>query len=1056
MTHVRKLRCLRAELLDARQLLAADVAITEFMSRNATSLVDSYGDHSDWIELHNSGDETADIAGFSLTDDLEQPTRWRFPPATTILPDEYLVVFASGRDEVTTDGELHTNFKLDGDGETLALVNLSQQIISSFGQSAAPYPSQREDISYGPGGDFIQQRAEDTQTISATTTSTQVSRLEVAATPGTIADINVSLDISHTWNSDLDVFLISPAGTRVELFTDVGSSSDDLLGTVLDDEAEQSITTGTGPFKGRFRPEGNLSAFDGESPTGAWLLEVSDDFAREGGTIHGWGIEIELSDTAGADIVGFMTHPTPGGPNSPAVAGVTEGVEFSIERGYYDAPSFVELMSPTPDATIYYTTDGSEPLPGDDSTFTYAAPIALTHTTTLRAAALRTAWLISPSVTQTYLFVTDIIQQPAAPVGYPLTWNGRSVIDADYEMDPEIITNPLYATQMTTALTSHPVMSLTMDIDDWFDAKSGIYANSEESGAAWEREVSVELFGFDHGQTVQLQAGIRMQGNASRWPSRPKHNMRLAFRSQYGAGQLKFPLFDDTDIERFNGIVLRGGNGDAWINSTTNQRAAYIRDQWHRDMQRAMGHETSLQRYAQLYINGMYWGLYHLFERVDDQFMAAHFGGQADNYDVIKDIRNTGGRVEAISGSTDAWDELVRRAETDLSEQTNYAALLEYLDVENFIDYMLLNFYSGNQDWDRSNWRAARDRNDGQFKFFSWDAERTDLNTVAAEGQLGSVTINTTNTVNPNYPTYIHNRLLDSTEYRLLFADRMQRHLFGEGVLTPKSAARLWNDRADEIRQAIIAESARWGDAHVSAPRTQATWEQHNRDMNARWFPRRTEVLVSQLQRQGLYTSLTAPTVELTTALAPWGHTLSMTAPPATVIYFTLDGSDPRVAGGDVSPAAIAYQVPLTLTTNDVLLARTYDAGEWSALVELTGARLPFPDRNQDGTLTAFDLTMLCAAIRREDPTADLNGDGDETRDDLDYMVRDILHTSAGDANLDGHFDSQDLVLIFQAGKFETTAAVDSGWQEGDWNCDGLFTTSDLVLAFQSGRYQLN
>ena len=118
--------------------------------------------------------------------------------------------------------------------------------------------------------------------------------------------------------------------------------------------------------------------------------------------------------------------------------------------------------------------------------------------------------------------------------------------------------------------------------------------------------------------------------------------------------------------------------------------------------------------------------------------MSEHYGGSPDDNDVIKDIRNTGGRVEAVSGNTEAWLELVSRASQDLSDETNYAAVLQYIDEENLIDYMLINFYSGNRDWDRSNWRAGRLRDEGRFVFFAWDSERTDLNTTAtvADGSV--------------------------------------------------------------------------------------------------------------------------------------------------------------------------------------------------------------------------------------------------------------------------------------------------------------------------------
>ena len=108
----------------------------------------------------------------------------------------------------------------------------------------------------------------------------------------TIADVDVQVDIMHTYNSDLDVYLIAPDGTRVELFTDLGASGDNFIGTILDDEAATSITSGTVPFDGRYRPEGPLSVLDGSNAQGTWTLEVTDDSSRDQGTLNGWALVI--------------------------------------------------------------------------------------------------------------------------------------------------------------------------------------------------------------------------------------------------------------------------------------------------------------------------------------------------------------------------------------------------------------------------------------------------------------------------------------------------------------------------------------------------------------------------------------------------------------------------------------------------------------------------------------------------------------------------------------------------------------------------------------------
>ena len=110
-------------------------------------------------------------------------------------------------------------------------------------------------------------------------------------------------------------------------------------------------------------------------------------------------------------------------------------------------------------------------------------------------------------------------------------------------------------------------------------------------------------------------------------------------------------------------------------------------------------------------------------------------------------------------------------------------------------------------------------------------------------------------------------------------------------------------------------------------------------------------------------------------------------------------------------------------------------------------------DLNGDGHVTADDIDFLCAAIHRGDAYYDLNGDGELGRADLTFFVQDVLHTSIGDANVDGVFNSSDFVIVFQVGEYEDGIVGNSTWAEGDWNCDGDFNSSDFVAAFQAGGY---
>lgn len=118
----------------------------------------------------------------------------------------------------------------------------------------------------------------------------------VTGLPGVITDVNVSLDMTHSWDEDIQVYLVSPAGTRIELFTNVGGSGDNFTGTLLDDEAPISITAASAPFTGNFRPEESLAALDGQNPNGTWILEISDDAASDVGILNSWSLTISSTE----------------------------------------------------------------------------------------------------------------------------------------------------------------------------------------------------------------------------------------------------------------------------------------------------------------------------------------------------------------------------------------------------------------------------------------------------------------------------------------------------------------------------------------------------------------------------------------------------------------------------------------------------------------------------------------------------------------------------------------------------------------------------------------
>ncbi|MFH1918930.1 MAG: C25 family cysteine peptidase, partial [Planctomycetota bacterium] len=142
-----------------------------------------------------------------------------------------------------------------------------------------------------------------------------------------VTDLNVSLDITHTYDGDLEVYLISPSGTKVELFTAVGGWGDNFTGTTLDDEAASPISGAAAPFTGTFRPEGLLSTFDGENANGAWTLEITDTASWDTGTLNNWSLEIAVEEP----------HTLTGADGTYAFLGLADGtysVRYELPGGW--------------------------------------------------------------------------------------------------------------------------------------------------------------------------------------------------------------------------------------------------------------------------------------------------------------------------------------------------------------------------------------------------------------------------------------------------------------------------------------------------------------------------------------------------------------------------------------------------------------------------------------------------------------------------------------------------------------------------------------------------
>ncbi len=718
----------------------------------------------------------------------------------------------------------------------------------------------------------------------------------------------------------------TPPGEWVELYNASGETRD-LSGYRLLHEGDLHVLPDLRLRAGaytviqpEFRIRGSGGSFTLTDPQGDQVIAAIDpDYpAQFTGVSYGM--------SPGGDRA-FFQQPTPGAPNGNGYAGVCAEPEMSRERGFYDQPIRVALRSKDPAVTIRYTLDGSTPSVRHGAI--YQRDIPVRTTTTLRAIALRDGYLASRVVTHTYLYIDHIIRQPAKPQGFPTQWGhtGRGhVIPGDYEMDPRVTRKTLPGYGIREALLDLPTVSVVMPIPDLFDDRTGIYAHTQRRGPAWERAMSMEWIDPNGGEGFQVNAGIRMQGNSSRRPERmQKHSFRVDFQSQYGVKKLRFPVYPDSPVREFNKLVLRTPSTDSWaltgwmVHRYRPNDFQYIRDVWMKESMRAMGHPSSRSRFVHLYLNGLYWGIYILAERLDEHYFASHLGGLPEDWDIIRDFS------EVLAGDRRTWQQLSAQAQQAYDPQIYQRFLSESppLHLQNFADYMLLHFFADAEDWPHHNfYAAAHRRGDHPFRFLVWDQEIV----------LDNHDMNRMTTTEPG-PGLIFHGLMRQDAFRHLFADRVHHHLSPGGALSLKACQDRYHAISQIVDKAVVAESARWGDtAHrtpyaLSVPRPrnasdhddpyypapvggrapymtrEASWLVERENVMTNYLPdlfdlRKSSAFLNKLRAHRLYPRIDPPIIHTKTDILTGQSlaTIALSNPNSGGdIHYTTDGSDPRI-----------------------------------------------------------------------------------------------------------------------------------------------------------------
>jgi len=357
------------------------------------------------------------------------------------------------------------------------------------------------------------------------------------------------------------------------------------------------------------------------------------------------------------------------GRTAPPPADIIGTLSLHPGAGTYSGPISVRAEPAAPVAlTVRYTTDGREPTA--DSPL-WNEPLRLDRSTVIRAAGFR----------------SDVRSTPVAAAGY-------------------FIGTP----------DGLPVLSIAMEPRDFEE----VHMETHARGKASERFAHLDVFDAEGRATASTGFGLRLHGGAGRRGGiHTKKSYKACFRSTFGDGKLRCSLIPGAGVKEFDSLVLRANYNDRFRpgRGDYNRRAVYIRDEVIRALHRDMGSVSSAGAWCFLYVNMEPKGLYNVVERLDDDFLGQHLGG--NGWDVVK----TGEQV--VCGTGDEWDRLrdfVYRSELSRDEAYRQAGRL--VDLENFTAYVLLQLWAQNEDWPHNNWCAARPRKkDGRWIFLSWDTE---------------------------------------------------------------------------------------------------------------------------------------------------------------------------------------------------------------------------------------------------------------------------------------------------------------------------------------------
>jgi hypothetical protein len=307
-----------------------------------------------------------------------------------------------------------------------------------------------------------------------------------------------------------------------------------------------------------------------------------------------------------------------------------------------------------------------------------------------------------------------------------------------------------------------PVLSLAINKSDFNRVNSHTSLNSDVM-----EPVNVQLLEKD-GTGFQIDAGLKLFGGSTRYYR--KKSYEIKFKKKYGDGHLNYPVFDDMDSSVYNSLVLRTGSQDEFAYS----KRVIIRDIVATDLVHQYT-KVDVQAYKPVvvYVNGEYWGLYFIREKVDETFVSNHYNVPTTKSDT--DILRIDGEVK--TGSSKKYKAMMSFINNNsLSKQANYNKIKEQIDIENLCDFWIAEIWSNNYDIVNTRYFSNPKVDNGKWKFVFYDLDSGFYN--YKEGQYGfNYYTRSAGIGYGNFSTALLRNLMKSSEFKKTFLERLSYNL---------------------------------------------------------------------------------------------------------------------------------------------------------------------------------------------------------------------------------------------------------------------------------------